>query len=448
MWSRCIKNKKKYDPLHICLHDKSLVVKRHRMQFPTGKFASDEVDHPYADMEAPLWLDPTGNIRGRGKVVIEFDPRETTCWERFMYAPYGKSNSILYVREIIANLIKEGVGILLFCFLVPGIVAGNAGADIASRAILVGLIYSLSLFSILNWGYNDRMPRHLTLGATIAELADGSISWWLAVLYIVTGFLFSTFSALLLAATNTSAIPVIGGPNFNTLGGTAAVQILFTGAIALTVMDQFTTWAGKPRQFKARRGPAQKDEKGNVYYPNDDSAESPNNMRAYREDIGARPMVYASIVWALVTFAFYKFGLFTFNSYVYYAGALGSRILGATDAFNNIGLNGFNTGANITGVGAMFILLDVVGWMLAWGINALLYVLHNNEPRPKGDDSSYGSMHGGGGKKKHVNRSISSRIGNATSAKRRATKAMDLASNEAVEQKPIQLNAAAWTGSK
>lgn len=424
------------------------------MDFPTGKFASDEVDHPYADMEAPLWLDPKGNIRGRGKVVFEFDPRETTCWERLLYAPYGRGNSMLYVREIIANLVKEGVGILLFCFLVPGIVAGNAGADIASRAILVGLIYALSLFSILNWGYNDRLPRHLTLGATIAELADGSINWWIALLYIVTGFLFSTFSALLLAATNTSSIPVIGGPNFNTLGGTAAVQILFTGAIALTVMDQFTTWKGRPRRFKGRKPAKRQNDKGEVetYYPEDDAG-MPNNMRVYREDIGARPMVYASIVWALVTFAYYKFGLFTFNSYVYYAGALGSRILGATDAFNNIGLNGFNTGTYIAGVGAMFILLDVVGWMCAWGINALLYVLHNNEPRPAGDDSSYGYMHGGGGKKnkKNVNRSISSNIGRVTSATRRATKAMDLASNDIMEQKqstPIQLNAAAWTGSK
>jgi hypothetical protein len=392
------------------------------MQHPNGK----NYDHPYNDLNAPLWINPDGSLRDGPMFKIN----KGSCWSRFRYAPYGEGGMSMYWREIIANMVKEGVGIILMTFLLPGFVATPVAADPVSRAIFVGFIAALSLIGVLNWGYNDRLPRHLTPGATITELLDGSINWLLALIYLGVGFLCATFGALILWGTGSSAIPIIGGPNPTSIGGAFAVQLLFTGAIALSVMDQFTTKKGEPRTFHGRDAAKAKEE---------DSNASPNNARVFREDIGARPLVYGGFVWLLVSFAFLKYGLFTFNAYIYFAAALSSQLLGAPNAWNNEGLGA--VGAYVAGAAALFILTDVLAWVCAWGLNILLYVLHNNEPRAEEDDSSYGqsSMRRSTTK---VNKKISQKIN--SEVRQRS------ANMEQQQQQPIQpnFNAAAWTGGK
>jgi hypothetical protein len=103
--------------------------------------------------------------------------------------------------------------------------------------------------------------------------------------------------------------------------------------------------------------------------------------------------VYAAIVWPLITFAYIKWGLWSFNAYTYYAGALALVWMGHPGAFNNQLVGYVTPLTDYTGAGALFILVDVLGWFLAWCVSTLLYWLHNNEPRhplhPE-DDSSYG----------------------------------------------------------
>lgn len=415
------------------------------MQFATGRYDVDQdfENHPYAaaahsngqrSIDAPLWMNPDGSLK------------KGSCWERFRYAPYGMGMMPTYAREITANALKEGVGIILITFLLPGFVATPVGADPVSRAIFVGLVAALSLFGVLNWGYNDRLPRFLTPGSIVVELLDGSINWVLALIFLVVGFLFATIGAGILYSTGTSAIPIIGAPNPTSTAGVFFVQLLFTGAIALTVMDQFTTKRGRPRTFGKRT---------RTDNSTPDDAEFPNKNRVYREDIGARPIVYCAFVWVLVSFAFLKYGLFTFNAYIYYAGALGSQFLGASNAFNNVGLGG--AGTYVGGAGALFILVDILAWVLAWALNILLYYLHNNEPRPSFDDSSYGNMKKS---KRKVNTRMTAdmqprRVQSAAVTQRRpietrADFAQDLATygdvpmNTVVE--PVaKFNASAWT---
>lgn len=325
----------------------------------------DEWDHPYVNVDAPAWLAPDGTFSSG-----------TEYLDQLKYAPYGKGNMGFYWREIIANVVlKEGLAVLFVSFLLPAIVSTAPGPDPVSRAIFVGLVAGLSIIVMLKWGYNDRVPRHLTAGATVSQfIVEGQINWFLALVYLAVGFAFATCGAAVLYTTGTSAIPIIGTPNNQWAGTTFLIQFLFTIVIALTVMDQFTTRKGKPRVFKQRDVPAASDI-------------APN--RPYQEDIGARPLVYGIIVWLLVTVGYLKWGLWSFNSYTYFAGALGLQFLGCGGSWNNVNCL-TSVGTNVSGAAALFILTDVAAWCVAALLNAVLYWMHNNEPRMEDDDSSYG----------------------------------------------------------
>ena len=344
------------------------------MQFPSGRYyengAGEYAEYSDANsIEAPLWLNPDGSLK------------KGSCWSRFRYAPYGINMMPTYAREIIGNSLKEFVAIILICIFTVGVAASPIGADPVSRAIFVGLVAALSYYAVLNWGYNDRLPRFLTPGAVIVELFDGSINWLLAIIFLAVGFIAAIVAAGIMYSTGSSAIPIIGTPNATDIAGVFFVQLLLTGVIALTAMDQFTTKRGKPRTFKNHNPTS------NLVEDND---QFPNDNRKYREDLGARPYVYAAAIWLIVSFSYLKYGLFTFNAYIYMAGALGSQFLGASNAFNNVGLGG--VGNYVGGAGALFMLTDILAWVLAWGLNMLLYYLHNNEPRDEFDDSSYGGV--------------------------------------------------------
>lgn len=326
-----------------------------------------EYDHPYADVDASAIMGPDGTIVA---------PKHYA--DMLAYAPYGKGNFSAYWKEIVANVVlKEGLAVLFVSFLLPGVVSTAPGPDPVSRAMLVGLVAALSLATMNSWGYNDRVPRHMTAGATITEwILNGHINWFLALLYLGIGFLFAVVGAAVLWSTGTSAIPIIGTPNNQWAGTAFVIQFFFTTIIALTVLDQFTTRRGRPRTFKGRK-------------PSDSPYIDP--FRAYSEDVGARPFVYAMIVWLVTAFCYLKWGLFTFSSYTYFAGALGLQFLGCTNAFNNVNCI-TSQGAYVGGAAALFILTDVAAWLFAGGLNILLYRLHNNEPRLEDDDSSYGDQ--------------------------------------------------------
>lgn len=319
----------------------------------------------------PAWANPDGSlVKG-------------SCWSQFLYSPYGKGEFGNYAREIIHGLIKEMLLVMMICFLLPAAVSIAPGADAFSRAFYVGFIASVSLFAALSVGYNDRLPRLLSPGAVIAELLRGNINWGIAVLDLIVGFIGATIGALLLLASGASAIPIIGGTNTTSTVAVVFIQLLVTFAIAYCVLDQKTTKNGEPRTFSDRKG--YKD----VQAGND----NPMPNRAYQEDLGKRPYVYGAFVWLLVTFSFAKFGLWTFNGYIYYAGALGLQLLGIPDSFNN---NATAAATNvITGAAAIFIMMDITAWALAALFDYLMYWLGNNEyyrtnnPR---DDSSYGKV--------------------------------------------------------
>ena len=105
-----------------------------------------------------------------------------------MYAPYGKDNFGNYAGEIVVNLIKELIAVIIVTFLLPCFVSTAPGADPVARAIFIGLVAGLSIYATLKWGYNDRLPRNLTPGATVAEFLGGRINWFLALLYLAVGF--------------------------------------------------------------------------------------------------------------------------------------------------------------------------------------------------------------------------------------------------------------------
>jgi hypothetical protein len=314
-----------------------------------------------------------------------------------MYAPYGKGNFGNYAGEIAHGMIKELVAVIIVSFLLPCFVSTAPGADPVARAVFIGLIAGLSVYATLKWGYNDRLPRNLTPGATVAEFLAGRINWFLLLLYLAVGFTGATIGGALLFATGSSAIPIVGAPNNTGIGAATMIQLCFTLIIAYTVYDQKYIRGGLPRVFRKR---------------DDSSADQPqteidtNPNRAFQEDIAARSGVYATIVTLVVAGCYLKWGLWAFNGYIYFAGALGLLMLGDNGAFNNvITVGSANPPAAwnpILGIAAMFILMDVTAWILAMLIDfCMAWILgqtkrnmigHDDSSYGGGDDSSYREM--------------------------------------------------------
>lgn len=320
----------------------------------------------------PAYMRPNGEL---------LDPLLDSWWTMFKFAPYGQDNFPTYAREIFANMFKEGAAVLMMSFVIIRAAVASAGPDPFVHSLFIGFVSAVSYFVALSWGYNERLARNLTPGAVIANLLQGRLNWFLSLLTLVVGFAFATAGAGVLYASGVSTIPVIGAPNNTTTGGAFCVQFFFTLILAITVLDQFSTRNGKPRTFpKGRAPPAD-----NVQA----TPTNPNPLRAYHEDFGRRPMVYAAIVFVFVSLGNQSWGLFVFNGYVYYAGALAAQFLGAPDAFNNGNLGG--VGAPVSGAAALFILTDVLAWIVAFGVDWLLTYLHNNaKQRRADDDSNYG----------------------------------------------------------
>lgn len=345
------------------------------MKAPVGKSNRSAAGKRGKNVGGPMWVAPDGRI-----VDGVF---ANSVW----YAPYGKGQFGTYMREIIAGMIKEFILVIIVCFLLPGFVSIGAGPDPVSRAIFIGMVAGLSVLAALNWGYNERLPRLLTPGAAIVAFLSGNINLWLLLGELVVGFAGATVAAGFLYGTGASAIPIIGTPNNNDLAGTFFVQLIFTMIIAYTVLDQKTTKDGEPRTFGKWQ------QKPNEATRAAGTPESPNPYRVYQEGFGRRPLVYAAFVWLLVAFAFLKFGLWTFNAYIYYAGALALVFLGQTGAFNNVSTAG---GTHVSGAGALFILVDVLAWILAMLFDWLMYWLHNNEYERTNNPSDFSSYGDGG----------------------------------------------------
>lgn len=389
------------------------------MKAPSGRGRREtSYDHPYEEVGGPAYMRPNGELLERDSIL-----------NMMRYAPYGKGRFAFYAREIFANMLKEGLAVMLLCFVVVRAAASAAGPDPFTRSIFIGLISAVGIFVALNWGYNQRLPRHLTPGATIVSFLSGRINWFLLLLYLVIGFAFATVGAAVLYASGSSTIPIIGNPNNTSIGGAFCIQLFFTTIIAYTVLDQFSTRGGYPRTFpKGTARPA-----GDVQ----STPEVPDPLSAYHEDIGRRPIVYAGVVFVLVTFSNLSWGLFVFNGYIYYAGALGSQMLGASDAFNNRLVTGVNT--YISGAAALFILCDVLGWILAFFLDWLTTYAHNNETRPDDDESNYG----GSDDYEYASAAAAttnSKIGNSAAAARRRKNKQSPAIVE------NHLNTALWVG--
>ena len=333
----------------------------------------------YEDIGGPTWVNPDGTFKKGG------------CWNSIRYAPYGRNQMQKYTREITANLVKEFLGVMFISFMLPAFAAIGAGPDPVSRAIFIGLVAGASIFATCSWGYNDRLPRHLSPGATVAQFCSGNINWFIGVLELLVGFLASLAAAGVLYATGASTVPIVGGPNRTDIAGTFFVQLFFTGLIAYTVMDQKTTKYGKPKEFKKRKGGREVESTEANPIPN----------RVYQEDIGARPYLYGAIVFTVVSFCYLVFGLWTFNAYIYFAAAFGVVFIGGkgkltpsiADPFNNLVPGTVST--RIGGIGALFILVEILAWGLAVLLDWLMYYLHNNESDRtinEDDDSSYAAM--------------------------------------------------------
>jgi glycerol uptake facilitator-like aquaporin len=390
--------------------------KRMSLRAPTGA-------QNYEKVGPPAWAKSKGKDSGRFKYKC--------CPSLFLYAPYGQARDANndndgegwrpHVKEIIANMFAEGVLVMMLVTLVIGIVSAPAGPDAVSRAIFVGMVYAASIYVALNWGYNDRLPRHLTPGATMAELVRGNINWFLCLLYWAVGFLFATAGAGILFATGASAIPIIGAPNVTSIGGVFLVQFLCTLFIAFTVLDQFTTKKGKLRIFGGRTEPVEEDNRDERY------------NSAYREDIGKRSAVYAIAAGLIVAFCFLKFGLFAFNGYVYYAGALAQQFLGVANPWAQAGA----TSGDVSGAAALFILTDVLAWIVAALFEWALTWMRQDEPRLENDDSSYGDEEEAS-KRRNVGKRISTQI--QSSSKRKTVKTPST-KNDSIES---HLNASDW----
>jgi hypothetical protein len=343
-----------------------------RLTAPVGKKRGQK------NIGGAAWQNTNGSVK---------DPKGFVY--NIMYAPYGKDNMGNYAGEITVNLIKELIAVIIVTFLLPCFVSTAPGADPVSRAIFIGLVAGMSIWAANRWAYNDRLPRNLTPGATVAEFLGGRINWFLALLYLAVGFVGATIGAALLFATGSSAIPIVGFPNNTSIGAATMIQLCFTLIIAYTVYDQKYIRKGLPRVFR-KRDASTADQVQTEHDTN------PN--RAFQEDIGAKPGVYGVIVMLVVAGCYLKWGLWAFNGYIYYAGALGLLMLGDDGAFNNvITVGSANPPAaynSIIGIAAMFILMDVVAWVLAMLIDALMYRIlgtTNRKANPDTfDDSSYG----------------------------------------------------------
>ena len=350
------------------------------MRAPGG---SRSYDHPYSKVGGPSFMSPQGDM---------VSPQ--TYGSMVMSAPYGSaSNWRRYVREIFANMLKENLAVLLVCFIWIRAAASAPSADPFARSVFIGLMAGFSIFVSLSWGYNSRLPRMLSPGAIIVSMLSGRLSFLLGLPMIIFGLCFAAVAGVIVAASGAAAIPIIGGPNNTSIGGAFCVQLFFTAIIAYTVLDQFTTRNGEPRTFPKGTAPP-----ANTNY---DADGNPQPFRAYHEDIGRRPAVYAGVVFLLVTFSNLSWGLFVFNGYAYFAGAISCVVFfgGNNNAFNNqcftpaAGSGLLPVSSTITGAAALFMLVDVLAWLLAFLLDWLTYYAHNNEPErtaDQSDDTNYG----------------------------------------------------------
>ncbi len=252
-----------------------------------------------------------------------------TMWENFRYAPYGEGGMIMNAKEIAVGMLEEAILVFCLCIIVVGAASAAAAADIEVRAFHIGIMFGLGLIVALGWEHSDKLPRHLTFGATVAEFwPRGNVNWLLALIILAVQFLAATAAGGVLFATGASSIPIIGTPNITWIGGAFGIQLLGTFILALTVYH---------KRY---------------------------NKMHNKGDVGNSGWLYGCAGIVIVAFSYAKFGLYTFNACVYFASACGASFLNlahptlyAADPWNQFGA--------VSGAAALFIMTDVLAWMLA-----------------------------------------------------------------------------------
>lgn len=367
-----------------------------------------EFDHPYVG--TPEYFDEDSNLQFSQEAK---DRGIDTFGAAFLAAPYGytgtgsgKKQAIWnHIPEVVGNMSKEMLFVMVKVIFVVGIASAAAGPDAVTRACFLGLLYMASIYVGLNWGDNSLLPRHGNLGVTFAEMLAGRLSIFLFLLYWGMGLVGAVAGAAVIKLTGTSAIPVIGAPNATSVGGAWTVQFLIGIFIVLTVLDQFSALNGRARTFGKRA-----------------------NIGATKESVRARPLLYGAAAFAGVSFAFLKFGDFTGSDhFVYFGGALGQQFLGIARPWGQAA-----AASPLSGAWALYLFTPLCVGLAAFLIDWFFSWCHNNGSRRS--SANYGGKRSG----KKSNRSPSRSNTGSSTRNRKA------GSSFAPKQAAKELNNAAW----
>jgi len=303
----------------------------------------------------PAYTNRDGSVQSQASVM-----------EKLTSAPFGPGNTWNNMPKIVRSMFWEFVCVFGICVILPSAVATPLGPDPLSRAIFLGFVAGISIWGALELGRTSmELPRHISPGASWSQLWQGKINLWFFIGYLIVGFLASLAASGVIYATATSIPPAVGGANRTDLAGAFFVQLLATCFIALVVL-----------------------------VPNSRDNDTP---------IDSKPLIYGAVTFLVIMFSYLKFGLWTFNGYIYFTSAIALTFLGggagvAVDPFNNVvpGITGASDA--IQGIGAMFILVDLLAWWLVFLVDWFLMYLRYREEEgpapapPRREDSEYHSM--------------------------------------------------------
>ena len=239
-----------------------------------------------------------------------------------LYGPYGREEFFKHKYDIIKSLLTSTVLVALAGVTLPHMVhiAEKTDTDDVSRAMFIGIISAC----IVYYGHclpttGAVLPNVEYPGAACSYFLRGRIGLPLMYAYVAAGFLGSFVAA---ALTHTLGWPVVVPAFTESMSTLACIQVIHTGVFA----------------FVAMKDP---------------------------------PLACAAVSFLLVAGSYLKWKLWCFNAYVYFAAGYASAFGGNVTVF----------ATPVPGTWIILIYADIIGWVTALLIDAILYRVLKKKPK-------------------------------------------------------------------
>jgi hypothetical protein len=245
-----------------------------------------------------------------------------------VYAPFGKDVTMLYVGEIVVNMLLEFIAVFAISFLSP-----------PQGPVWIGLYVGTVICASRQLQYWDLLPRYLTPGAAVAAMLEGRISWFICFLYVAVGFVATTLAGMVRYATTVS-FPNHVAADLPDLGRVVLIHLCFTVVIAFI----------RKRQ-------------GGTHLMND--------------------IQYSNIIATVVAVFYHNWGTWAFSGYIHFADFIQLVMLKEHYTLNKIEFP--TVRLLIPGIMYTFPLMDVLGHVIAMNVDVIVHRITSSSTRRDGD---------------------------------------------------------------